>query len=150
MSNKSLPDVFVEGARKGWNIGVSSVIPNVLMAFAIIQVFRITGLLNLLGTIFTPVMLVFGLPGEAIMVLISSWLSMGGGVGVAASLYNAGNLSNGHITILLPAIFLMGAQLQYMGRCLGTAGVQTRFYPVLFLISIVNAAIAMLIMRFFA
>ncbi|HWR30299.1 MAG TPA: YjiG family protein [Negativicutes bacterium] len=150
MSNKSLPDVFVEGARKGWNIGVSSVIPNVLMAFAIIQVFRITGLLTLLGTIFTPVMLLFGLPGEAIMVLISSWLSMGGGVGVAASLYNAGNLSNVHITILLPAIFLMGAQIQYMGRCLGTAGVQTRFYPVLFLISIINAAISMLLMRLFA
>jgi len=150
VSNKSLPDVFVEGARKGWNIGVSSVIPNVLMAFAIIQILRITGLLTLLGKVFTPIMMLFGLPGEAIMVLISSWLSMGGGVGVAASLYNAGNLSNVNITILMPAIFLMGAQLQYMGRCLGTAGVQTRFYPVLFLISILNAAIAMLLMRLFA
>lgn len=150
MTSKSLADVFVDGARKGWNIGVNSVIPNVLMAFAVIQVFQITGLLGLLGKLFTPVMSVFGLPGEAIMVLISSWLSMGGGVGVAASLYAAGKLTTTNITILLPAIFLMGAQLQYMGRCLGTAGVQTRYYPLLFAISIVNAAIAMVIMRFFA
>jgi spore maturation protein SpmB len=54
------------------------------------------------------------------------------------------------VTILLPAIFLMGAQVQYMGRCLGTAGVKSKYYPALFAISIVNAAISMLVMRFFA
>jgi len=122
----------------------------VLMAYAIIQVLRVTGLLDILGKVFAPVMAVFGLPGEAIMVLVSAWLSMGGGVGVAASLLAAGKLTGTHVTILLPAIILMGAQIQYMGRCLGTAGVQTRFYPVLFGISIINALIAMLIMRFFA
>jgi spore maturation protein SpmB len=150
MTNKSLADVFVEGARKGWNIGVGSIVPNVLMAYAIIQILRVTGLLDMLGKVFAPVMAVFGLPGEGIMVLASAWLSMGGGVGVAASLYAAGKLTNQHVTILLPAIILMGAQIQYMGRCLGTAGVQARFYPVLFGISIVNALIAMLIMRLVA
>jgi len=150
MVRKSLVDVFVDGARKGWNIGVGNIVPNVLMAYAIIQVLRVTGLLDILGKVFAPVMAVFGLPGEAIMVLVSAWLSMGGGVGVAASLLAAGKLTGTHVTILLPAIILMGAQIQYMGRCLGTAGVQTRFYPVLFGISIINALIAMLIMRFFA
>ncbi|MDR3588363.1 MAG: YjiG family protein [Negativicutes bacterium] len=146
---KSLADVFVEGARKGWNVGVSSIIPNVLMAYALIQVLRVTGALELLGGLFAPVMAVFGLPGAAVMVLAGAWLSMGGGVGVAASLYAAGTLTAVHLTILLPAIFLMGAQLQYMGRMLGTAGVKTRFYPVLFAISIINAVVAMLIMRIF-
>jgi spore maturation protein SpmB len=146
---KSLADVFVDGARKGWNVGVSSIIPNVLMAYAIIQVLRVTGFLDLLGNLFAPVMAIFGLPGAAVMVLAGAWLSMGGGVGVAASLYAAGTLNPAHVTILLPAIFLMGAQLQYMGRMLGTAGVKTRFYPVLFAISIINAVVAMLIMRIF-
>jgi spore maturation protein SpmB len=77
-------------------------------------------------------------------------MSMGGGAGVAASLYAAKALDGTHLTILLPAIFLMGAQVQYMGRCLGTAGVQARYYPVLFGISIFNAVVAMLVMRFFA
>lgn len=148
MEKKTLADVFVDGARKGWNIGVSSILPNVLMAFALIQVLKVTGLLNIMGTIFGPVMGVFGLPGEAIAVLMGAWLSMGGGVGVAASLFAGKILSIAHVGILLPAIFLMGSQVQYMGRLLGTAGVQTRFYPMLFGISIINACIAMIVMRF--
>lgn len=145
--SKPVTDVFVDGARKGWNIGVNSIIPNVLMAYALIQVLHVTGVLELLGKVFAPVMAVFGLPGTAVMVLAGAWLSMGGGMGVAASLFAAGSLTPVHLTILLPAIFLMGAQLQYMGRCLGTAGVQSRFYPALFLISIINAALSMLVMR---
>jgi len=147
--NKSLADVFVDGARKGWNVGVNSIIPNVLMAYALIQVLKVTGALELLSNLFAPVMALFALPGSAVMVLAGAWLSMGGGMGVAASLYATGALTAVHLTILLPAIFLMGAQLQYMGRMLGTAGVKTRFYPVLFAISIINAMVAMLIMRIF-
>jgi spore maturation protein SpmB len=147
---KTLPDIFVEGARKGWNVGVNSIVPNVLMAYALIQILRVSGVLDILGNVFNPVMGLFGLPGKAAMVLIGSWMSMAGGAGVAASLYAANALDKTQVTILLPAIFLMGAQVQYMGRCLGTAGVQPRYYPALFGISIINAVIAMLVMRCFA
>ena len=147
---KTLPDIFVEGAKKGWNVGIGSIIPNVLMAFVLIHALRLSGLLDMLGTLFNPIMGLFGLPGQAVMVLIGAWMSMGGGVGVAASLYAAKILNPTHVTILLPAIFLMGAQIQYMGRLLGTAGIQGRYYPMMFGISILNAVISMLIMRFFA
>ncbi|MDT8903043.1 YjiG family protein [Anaeroselena agilis] len=150
MQTKTIVDVFVDGARKGWNVGISSILPNVLMAFALIQILKVTGLLTILGKVFGPVMALFGLPGEAVTVLMGAWLSMGGGIGVAASLYTGKILSATHVTILLPAIILMGAQIQYMGRLLGTAGVQTRYYPMLFGISVMNAVIAMLIMRFVA
>ncbi len=147
---KTLPDIFVEGAKKGWNVGISSIIPNVLMAFVLIHALRLSGLLDMLGVLFNPVMGLFGLPGQAVMVLVGAWMSMGGGVGVAASLYAAKILNPTHVTILLPAIFLMGAQIQYMGRLLGTAGIQGRYYPMLFGISILNAIISMIIMRIFA
>ena len=147
---KTLPDIFVEGAKKGWNVGISSIIPNVLMAFVLIHALRLSGLLDMLGVLFNPVMGLFGLPGQAVMVLVGAWMSMGGGVGVAASLYAAKILNPTHVTILLPAIFLMGAQTQYMGRLLGTAGIQGRYYPMLFGISILNAIISMIIMRIFA
>jgi spore maturation protein SpmB len=150
MGHKTIVDVFVEGARKGWTLGSMNILPNVLMAFALIQILKVTGLLALLGKLFGPVMAVFGLPGEAVTVLIGAWLSMGGGVGVAATLYGGQVLNMTHISILIPAIYLMGSQVQYMGRLLGTAGVQTRYYPALFVISIVNSVIAMLIMRFIA
>lgn len=150
MQQKTLADVFVDGARKGWSVGVNSVLPNVLMAYVLIQVLRVTGLLDLMGKLFGPVMGIFGLPGEAIAVLMGAWLSMGGGVGVAASLYSSQVLTATHISILVPAIFLMGSQIQYMGRLLGTAGVQSRYYPMLFGICILNACIAMLLMQFLA
>ena len=46
---KSIFDIFVDGARKGLNIGLNSVLPNVLMAYAIIQVLKVTGILDLLS-----------------------------------------------------------------------------------------------------
>ena len=146
---KMVTDVFVEGARKGWNVGVSSIIPNVLMAFVIIHALNITGALKFLGNVFAPVMAIFGLPGEAATVLMGAWLSMGGGVGVAVSLFAQGSLNGTHIAILTPAIFLMGAQIQYAGRLLGTAEVESRHYGILFGICILNAILAMLVMRIF-
>lgn len=146
--NKSLIDIFVDGAKKGFNIAVGNIIPNLVMAFVVIQFLKITGLLTILGNIFAPVMAIFGLPGEGITVLISAWLSMGGGVGAAASLYADGILNQEHVTILLPAIILMGAQVQYMGRLLGTAGIPSRHYPILLAISVINACGAMIVMRF--
>ena len=59
-----ITDVFVEGARKGWNIGAMSTIPNVMMAFIIIKALNITGALGALGSLFEPLMILVGLPGE--------------------------------------------------------------------------------------
>ncbi|MHC1762091.1 MAG: YjiG family protein [Negativicutes bacterium] len=145
---KTVPDIFVDGAKKGWTIGINNMLPNVVMAFSLIQILRVTGALDILARWFAPIMGIFALPGESIMVLAGAWMSMGGGVGVAASLYAAGKLNQANIAILLPAIFLMGAQMQYMGRCLGTSGVNPRYYPAFFGISIMNAILAMLVMRF--
>ena len=32
-SEKNVIDVFVDGARKGWDIAVTSIVPNVIFAF---------------------------------------------------------------------------------------------------------------------
>jgi len=146
---KMITDVFVEGARKGWNIGIGSVMPNVMMAFVLIHALKITGILDILGTVFGPVMALFGLPGEAATVLMGAWLSMGGGVGVAVSLFTQGVIDGSHVAILTPAIFLMGAQIQYAGRLLGAAEVESKHYGVLFAICILNAFLSMIVMRFF-
>lgn len=144
---KTVFDIFVDGARKGWNVGISSIIPNVLMAFVLIQFLQISGLLNLIGKIFKPVMAVFGLPGEAVTVLLGGWLSMGGGTGVAAKLYADGILTVPQLAIMLPAIYLMGSQVQYLGRVLGTGGIKSRYYGVFILVSVVNALLSMIVMR---
>lgn len=145
---KMVTDVFVSGAKKGWNIGVGNILPNLVMAFVIIHALRVSGLLDLMGKVFSPVMGLFGLPGTAATVLMGAWMSMGGGVGAAISLFNEGALTGEHVAILTPAIFLMGAQIQYAGRLLGAADVKSKHYGLLFGISILNAFIAMFIMRF--
>ncbi|EBR4458236.1 hypothetical protein C2478_20295 [Salmonella enterica] len=146
-SKPIITDIFVAGARKGWNIAVNSTLPNVVMAFIIIKALEITGTLKVLGLVLSPVMGVFGLPGEAAAVLIGSWMSMGGGVGVAISLFDKGIITGNHLAILTPAIYLMGSQIQYIGRILGVLGTNARHIPVMIVISAVNAFIAMLIMN---
>ena len=142
-----LTDVFVSGVKRGWGIATGSMLPNVLMAFILIYVLKLTGILDLLGRLFAPVMKIFGLPGEALMVLLAAWLSMGGGVGVASSLFAAGSLSLHDIAVLAPAMYLMGSQVQYIGRLLGVVGTPGKYIPVMVLISIINALLALLVMQ---
>lgn len=142
-----LTDVFVSGVKRGWGIATGSMLPNVLMAFILIYVLKLTGILDLIGTVCGPVMKVFGLPGEALMVLLAAWLSMGGGVGVASSLFAAGSLSLHDIAVLAPAIYLMGSQVQYIGRLLGVVGTPGKYIPVMVLISIINALLALFVMQ---
>jgi len=79
---------------------------------------------------------------------LTAWLSASAGTGVAVNLISGAILTGTDITILAPAIFLMGSQLQYMGRLLGVADVPKKYWPLLMINSIVNALIAMIIMRF--
>ena len=143
-------DIFVIGARKGFQIAINNLMPNVLMAYVITEILNLVGAMQFIGNLFGPLMGIFGLPGEAVTILLTAWLSSSAGTGVAVSLYSKGIINGTHATILLPAIFLMGAQLQYMGRLLGVADVPKKYWPLLMVASIINACIAMIIMRFFA
>ncbi|MBV4367751.1 YjiG family protein [Erwinia phyllosphaerae] len=140
-------DVFVVGARKGFHIAIHNLMPNVIMAYVIAEMLNLLGIMTFIGKLFAPVMGLFGLPGEAVTVLLTAWLSSSAGTGVAVSLLAKGVLTGADVTILAPAIFLMGSQLQYMGRLLGVADVPKKYWPLLMLTSIFNAVIAMLVMR---
>lgn len=146
----TIMDIFVRGTMKGWEIGLKNILPNVIMAFVCIQVLTVTGALSYCGRLFAPVMAIWSLPGEAIMVLMGALMSMGGAVGVAMALVSSGQLNGHDVAILMPAIYLMGSKIQYLGRLLGTAGVPSKYWGILLSLSIINAGIAMFIMKFFA
>lgn len=145
--NPMVTDVFVKGAVQGWNIAVTSTIPNVLMAFVIIKVLQHSGLLELIGQVFGPVMAIFGLPGEAATVLLGGWMSMGGVVGVAVALFGQGVLNGDHVAILAPSIFLMGSQVQYMGRCLGVIGIKGKDLLLIMSVPIITAFVSLFVMK---
>ena len=147
MAQGNIYDAFVDGMRKGWKVATLNMLPNVVLAFVLIKALKISGLLELLGQCFAPVMAIFGRPGEAVTVLISTLFSAGGGIGAAAVLYTHEIMNSTHMSIIMPGIFLMGALIQYMGRILGVAGVDSKHYPMLFLIGVLNAVLAMLTMK---
>ena len=142
-------DIFIEGARKGWTIGTQNLVPNIIMAYVLAYILNILGVMDFIGHWFGPVMAIFGLPGRAIVVLLTTWLSCSAGVGIAASFYSQGILDGYHISILMPALLLMASQIQYMGRLLGTADIPKKYWPMLMLISIFNAVIGMFIMKIY-
>lgn len=146
-SHPVITDVFVEGARKGWSIATGSTLPNVVMAFIIIKALEITGALERAGDDLLPADGPVWPAGEAAAVLIGGWMSMGGGIGVAIGLFDKGIITGEHLAILAPAIYLMGSQVQYLGRILGVIGTRAKRIPLMIAISVINAFLAMLLMR---
>lgn len=143
----NIMDVFIVGMRKGWSLATNYLIPNVTMAFIIIEFLKALKVLDVIGMIFSPVMGIFGLPGDSITVIFTAFFSTGAGVSVVAALVAQGTLTPEHVTIMAPGIFLIGSELQYMGRVLAVIGVETKYYPILFAVSFGCAALAMLTMR---
>lgn len=141
-------DIFIIGLRKGFNVAINNLMPNVLMAFVLAYILELFGVMAFLGKVGGPIMAVFDLPGQAISVLCATWLSCGAGVGVAASLLASGALNGHDVTIMAPALLLMASQIQYMGRLLGVADVPKKYWPVLMVNSVLMACLGMLIMRF--
>lgn len=139
---------FVVGARKGFSMSMNNMAPNVLFAFAIIHILNLSGLSTVIGKFFGPVMGVFGLPGIAATVVMAALLSTGGGVGAAASLALNGDINAAQTGILLVGIMMFGSLVQYIGRVLGTADVDSKHYPVLIVTNIVCGLLAMLIASF--
>ena len=142
-------DIFIVGLKKGLNIGLYSLLPNVVMAFVLTYILQLWGVMDFLGRTCGGIMGIFDLPGQAITVLLATWMSCGAGVGVAASLASSGVLNGHDVTIMAPALILMASQIQYMGRLLGVADVPKKDWPLLMLNSLLMAFIGMLLMRFF-
>ena len=140
-------DIFIEGCRKGINLGLYNMIPNILMAFVLTQMLKLLGVLDWVGANCGGIMAIFDLPGQAITALLATWLSCGAGVGVAAALAAEGHLNSHDITIMIPAFILMASQIQYMGRLLGLTDCPKKYWPMLMVNSVLMASLGMIIMR---
>lgn len=146
---KNFIDMFADGARKGWTVATTGQLPYVTLAFIFIFILDKSGLLKLVGDTAAPVMALWNLPGEGLVVLLASLMAMGGGVGVAVGLIATGSLSPSDVSILAPGVYLMGSLFQYLGRCLGTAGANPRYWGWHMLISIFNAMVGMWLVGLF-
>ena len=58
-------DTFFDGARKGWNIAINTIMPAMVLGYVLVQIFTVTGIMAVFAKVFGPAMGLFGLPGEA-------------------------------------------------------------------------------------
>ena len=74
-----------------------------ILGYVLVYILKETGLMDILGTVMSPVMGLFGLPGEAFAVLISAFFAEPG-CATAASMYEAGALTLGQASMMLPHV----------------------------------------------
>lgn len=148
VQKESFIDVFIEGSKKGIQLWLYMLVPGTFFGYAAVQVFQVTGFLDLIGKIFAPIMSVFGLPGEAISVLFTTVLALPGGAAAAASLAADGILSGRQVTILFPMIFCLGNQVQFLGRVLTVSKVENRKFGIYIIIGLLCSVISGLFMNY--
>lgn len=144
---KTIVEIFLAGCSSGFKIGVELIIPAMILGYTIVQFFQLTGLMNLLGGVFKPVMALFGLPGEGVVVLISAFFAKASGCATAAMMYANGTLTLAQATILFPACILMGTLVGHYARIVLVTKANRKWHGLLLAIPIIDAALSMIITR---
>lgn len=78
-------EVFVEGAKDGFNVAIR-IIPYLVAMLMAIGVFRASGAMDILSTILSPVTSLVGMPAEALPMALMRPLSGSGSLGVMTEL----------------------------------------------------------------
>lgn len=138
---------FINGAKKGVNLVINSVIPSVMFAFVVMRILTLSGIMDILGIAFSPVMGIFGLPGEAAVPLVLSVVSLSGGMSAAAALTESGILTGMHCLTMFPCLFLFGTMIVYTGRVLGVVGIEIKEYKYCYAMNIINGIISLFLMK---
>lgn len=147
-AKKNIIEVFMGGCKKGFYIGVEMILPAMILGYAIVQFLTLTGLVDIVGNIFGPVMGIFGLPGEAVVVLISAFFSKAAGAATAANMYATGMITAAQATILIIPCMLMGTLIGHYARIVLVANVSQKYRTIMLAIPIIDSIVGMLIMRF--
>lgn len=144
----SLIDEFVKGAKKGFYVAVENITPAMVFAYALILFLNIIGVMPILAKLLGPIMAVFGLPGEAMVVLTAAFFAKAAGCATAATLYSQGVLTATQATILFPACITMGTLVGNFVRVVMVSQTNMKWQPLLLCTALVDAAVVMWLTRF--
>lgn len=132
---KTLLEEFMSGCKKGFYIGAENIMPAMVLAYSLILFLNITGLMDIIANAVAPVMALFGLPGGAIVALISAFFA------------NEGVINAAQATILFPATITMGTLVGHFARCVLTSGANPKHHALLLAIPVIDALLSMIIVR---
>ena len=147
VSKKSFVEIFMEGAFKGWNMGIRSMLTALILAYALMYMLKASGAMILLEKIFSPVMGLFSLPGGAITALAAALMSKPGGVATAVALYTQGVLTDVQVTAMFPALVLMGGLVSQYVRVVVVSGTDKRRHTLLIVDTIGVAVLSIPLMN---
>jgi spore maturation protein SpmB len=145
---KNILEIFMNGTKRGFYIGINQVLPAMFLGYVLVQFLQLTGLVNLLGVIFGPVMSVFGLPGETVVVIIAAFFAKAAGAATAANMYATGIISAGQATILLLPCMLVGTFVSGYARVVLVSNVAEKYRMLLLVIPVIDAVVGMFVMKF--
>lgn len=140
-------ETFLSGAKKGWGIAINTIMPAMVLGYVLVQVFNVTGVMDVLGNICGPIMGVFGLPGEAITVLISAFFAKAAGAATAFNLYQTGVITAAQATICVMPSMLMGTLVGHYARIVLVTETNKKYTLLMFLIPLFDATLGMILMR---
>jgi spore maturation protein B len=142
-------EVFVEGAKEGFNIGVR-IIPYLVAMLVAIGIFRAGGAMDMLSIIISPVTSLIGMPGEALPMALMRPLSGSGALGVMSEIINTHGadsligrmvsvmMGSGETTFYVLAVYF-GAVAVSKTRHAVPAGIVADLVSILATVWIVNA-----------
>ena len=144
---QSMIEAFLDGAKGGWHVSINTIMPAMVLGYALVEALKVTGLMDLLAVVCEPIMGLFGLPGEAVTVLISAFFAKAAGAGTAANLYMAGTITAAQATICVMPCMLMGTLVGHYARIVLVSEANRKYAGLYFLIPLIDSVVGMLIMR---
>ena len=143
----SIISTFLGGCYRGFEVGIKNIVPAMILGYTLVYILQATGVMDLLGSVLSPVMGVFGLPGEAVAVLISAFFAKEAGCGTAATMYASGILTMGQATMLFPACILMGTLIGHYARIVLVADADKKWHGLLLAVPLFDAVISLFMMK---
>lgn len=136
-----LVQTFLDQGTVGFKLWMEKVCVATIFGYAVVKFLDVTGLMNVISIVFSPILGIFGLPGEAALAILASYMTLPAGCAIAASLVQGGVMTNAQLTIMFPMMYAISSNLLYIGRVIGAAGVEPKKYPVYIVIGLLCAFI---------
>ena len=134
-----LVQTFMDQGALGFKLWLEKVCVATIFGYAVVEFLDITGLMKVISIVFSPILGIFGLPGEAALAILASYMTLPAGCAVAASLVQSGTMTASQLTVMFPMMYAISSNLLYIGRVIGASGVESKKYPVYIVIGLLCA-----------
>lgn len=141
-------EVFVEGAKEGFNIGVK-IIPYLVAIFVGVRGFQASGAFDFIKGFFSPVLAVFGVPVEVLGISLIKPLSGSASIGVFTDIIKSTGVDS--LATRISAVIMGSAETTFyvLAVYLGSVGIRKTKYlvPVCVIADFVGIVIAVIVVK---